>query len=180
VNAANIISLARLLSVPLTVWLVLSGAWVAAFVWFLAAGLSDAVDGVLAKRYGMATELGGFLDPLADKALLVSIYVALGVQGHLPNWLVILVVSRDVLIVGGVLLSFAMALDLAIRPRFVSKANTVAQIALAAAVLGDLAGVPLPNFTIVVLIATVTATTLASGAIYLVVWARGQGADGAS
>ena len=177
-NAANIISLARLLSVPLTVWLILSGEWVAAFIWFAAAGLSDAVDGVLAKRFGMATELGGFLDPLADKALLVSIYVALGAQGHLPNWLVILVVSRDVLIVGGVLLSFAMAFDLAIRPLFISKANTVAQIALAAVVLGDLAGVPLPEIANLALIVAVAATTLASGASYLVIWARGQSLDG--
>ena len=71
-----------------------------AFVLFLAAGVSDAVDGFLAKRFDMATELGAYLDPLADKVLIVSIYVTLGITGVIPRWLVILVVSRDIMIVG--------------------------------------------------------------------------------
>ena len=68
--------------------------------------MSDAVDGFLAKRFGMASELGAYLDPLADKVLIVSIYVALGIAAMIPRWLVILVVSRDMLIVGGVMLSW--------------------------------------------------------------------------
>lgn len=176
-NAANIISLARLLSVPLAVWLILNHSWTAAFAVFVAAGVSDAVDGFLAKRCGMRTELGGFLDPLADKALLVSIYVTLAILDQIPSWVTILVVSRDVLIVGGVLLSFALELDLTIRPLAISKVNTVAQIALAAVVLGDLGLTPMPSLLIEGLVWLVGATTLLSGASYLVGWARGPGRE---
>ena len=170
----NLISLARLLSVPLTVWLILQGAWVLDFGLFVAAGISDAIDGFIAKRFNQRSELGGFLDPLADKALLVSIYLTLGGKGLLPQWLVILVVSRDVLIVGGALLAFAMDRDLVIAPLQISKANTAAQITLAAMVLGELAVGMLWPFVIPVLIWIVALTTLLSGASYLVNWARGQ------
>ena len=95
----NLITLARILLVPIVVWAIVSDAMRIAFLLFLAAGLSDAIDGFLAKRFGMATELGAYLDPLADKAMIVSIYVALGIADALPRWLVILVVSRDIMIV---------------------------------------------------------------------------------
>ena len=102
----NLITLARILLVPVVVWAIASGQMLIAFLLFVAAGVSDAVDGFLAKRFGMTSELGAYLDPLADKVLIVSIYVALGITGALPRWLVILVVSRDILIVGGVMLSW--------------------------------------------------------------------------
>ncbi len=95
----NLITLGRILLVPVVVWAITAGEMRIAFVLFLAAGISDAVDGFLAKRFGMATELGAYLDPLADKAMLVSIYVALGIADAVPGWLVILVVSRDIMIV---------------------------------------------------------------------------------
>ena len=96
----NLITLARILLVPVVVWAIATGQMQLAFLLFLAAGISDAVDGFLAKRFGMTTELGAYLDPLADKALIVSIYVTLGITGVIPLWLVILVVSRDIMIVG--------------------------------------------------------------------------------
>ena len=96
----NLITLGRILLVPVVVWAISSGAMWIAFVLFLAAGVSDAVDGFLAKRFNMTTELGAYLDPLADKALIVSIYVTLGINNVIPRWLVILVVSRDIMIVG--------------------------------------------------------------------------------
>src|SRR5258705_11385989 len=102
-----------------------------AFVLFLAAGISDAVDGFLAKRFGMATELGAYLDPLADKGLIVSIYVALGITGALPAWLVILVVSRDIMIVGAVILSWLVDHPVAMKPLVGSKLNTAAQTVFA-------------------------------------------------
>ena len=102
----NLITLARILLVPVMVWAIASGEMRIAFVLFLVAGVSDAVDGFLAKRFNMATELGAYLDPLADKAMLVSIYVALGIVGAIPRWLVILVVSRDIMIVSAVILSW--------------------------------------------------------------------------
>ncbi len=90
---------------PIVFWLLLQGQTQMAFVLFVIAGISDGVDGFLAKRYGWTTELGAYLDPLADKLLIVSIFVALGVKGALPSWLVIAVVSRDILIVTGVVLA---------------------------------------------------------------------------
>ena len=97
---SNIITLGRILLVPVIVWAIASNQMEIAFAIFVIAGVSDAVDGFLAKRFNMASELGALLDPLADKALLVSIYVALGIWGAVPRWLVILVVSRDIMIVG--------------------------------------------------------------------------------
>ena len=95
----NIITLGRILLVPIIVWAIASSQMEIAFAIFIIAGVSDAVDGFLAKRFNMASELGALLDPLADKALLVSIYVALGIWGAVPRWIVILVVSRDIMIV---------------------------------------------------------------------------------
>ena len=108
----NLITLGRILLVPVVVWAIASGEqyiWIA-FVLFLAAGVSDAVDGYLAKRFHMTTELGAYLDPLADKALIVSIYLTLGIKGLIPGWLVILVVSRDIMIVGAVMLSWLVGI----------------------------------------------------------------------
>jgi cardiolipin synthase len=86
----------------------------------------------------MTTELGAYLDPLADKAMLVSIYVALGITDAIPRWLVILVVSRDIMIVSAVILSWVVDKPVPLKPLRVSKLNTVAQIALAAVVLAAL------------------------------------------
>jgi cardiolipin synthase (CMP-forming) len=173
----NLISLARLLAVPFAVYLILQGAFAAAFWLFVAAGMSDAVDGFVAKRLGLQSTLGGWLDPLADKALLVSVYVALGHAGHLPTWLVILVVFRDFLIIGGVLLIFVINGGLAPRPLYISKLNTAAQIALVAIVLGGLGVDPRVMVAIVPLTWIVAATTLASGGSYLVNWARQDRAE---
>src|SRR5215207_2361138 len=105
-NIPNLITLGRILLVPVLVWAIAAGEMLAAFILFVAAGISDAVDGFLAKRFGMTSEIGAYLDPLADKALIVSIYVALGITGAIPRWLVILVVSRDIMIVTAVMLSW--------------------------------------------------------------------------
>src|SRR4051794_9384275 len=102
-----------------------------AFLLFLLAGISDAVDGFLAKRFAMSSELGRYLDPLADKVLVVSIYVALGVAEAIPRWLVILVVSRDIMIIGAIMLSWLIGRPVAVKPLLVSKLNTVAQILFA-------------------------------------------------
>lgn len=179
-NLANAISIARLLSVPLIVWLMLKHQWTAAFGVFIAAGVSDAIDGLLARRFGMMTELGSYLDPLADKALLVAIYVVMGLMGQLPEWLVILVVSRDIMIVGGTVLSAVIGLPLSIRPLLVSKLNTGAQIGLAAGVLAHLAFGWFPDLWIDLLVLLVAATTIVSGGGYIVQWWRRQGSKEAS
>ena len=120
----NLITLGRIFLVPIVVWAITSGEMRVAFFLFLAAGISDAVDGFLAKRFHMTSELGAYLDPLADKALIVSIYVALGIAGALPISLVILVVSRDIMIVCAFMLSWLVGKPMPVRPHPVSKANT--------------------------------------------------------
>jgi cardiolipin synthase len=168
----NIITLTRILLVPIIVWAIGSGEMEIAFVIFIVAGVSDAVDGFLAKRFNMTSELGALLDPLADKALLVSIYIALGLWGAVPHWLVILVVSRDIMIVAAVIVSWLFDKPVAMKPLMVSKLNTVAQVAFAALVLAALGFgfKPMPYDRI--LMGCVTVLTLSSVALYLVEWVR--------
>jgi cardiolipin synthase len=174
-NLPNLITIARILTVPVIVWAITSGQMLFAFVLFLAAGVSDAVDGFLAKRFGMASEFGSYLDPLADKALIVSIYVSLGITQALPRWLVILVVSRDIMIVAAVMLSWLVDKPVAIRPLTVSKLNTAAQILLATLVLAAL-GLGLDfGWLIPIMIAAVAALTLVSVAAYVREWVKHMG-----
>lgn len=174
-NLPNLITIARILLVPIMVWAIASQEMAIAFFLFLAAGLSDAVDGFLAKRFGMTSELGAYLDPLADKVLLVSIYVSLGITEAIPRWLVILVVSRDLLIVGGIMLSWVLGNPIRIRPLMVSKLNTVAQILLAGFVLAALGFRLDADIVRIALMAAVTALTLLSIAFYLREWIKHMG-----
>lgn len=168
----NIITLGRILLVPVIVWAIASNQMTIAFALFVTAGLSDAVDGFLAKRFNMTSEIGALLDPLADKALLVSIYVALGVSGAIPRWIVILVVSRDIMIVGAVIVSWLLGKPVAMKPLMVSKLNTVAQVAFAALVLAALGFDFAPMPFDIILMGLVTILTLLSVSFYLVDWVR--------
>ena len=168
----NIITLGRILLVPVIIWAIASNQMEIAFALFVVAGISDAVDGFLAKRFNMASELGALLDPLADKALLVSIYVALGIWGAVPRWIVILVVSRDVMIVGAVLVSWLFGRPMPMKPLMVSKLNTVAQVAFAALVLASLGFRFESSPYDMILMGFVTIFTLLSVAFYLVEWMR--------
>jgi cardiolipin synthase len=143
----NVITFGRLCAVPVAVWLVLDGAFAWAFWLFLAAGLSDALDGWLARR-GAASAVGAVLDPVADKALLVTMYVTLAAVSILPVWLAILVVFRDMVIVGGLLVLGVLGHPVGIRPIWISKLNTALQM-------------------LAVLIWATAVTTLGSGAIYV-------------
>lgn len=166
----NIITLARIILVPMIIWLILSGLTHTAFVLFVIAGVSDALDGFLAKHFHMETKLGAYLDPLADKLLIVCMFVTLGLQGQLPAWLVIAVVFRDVLIVVAVMLSSVLGHPVEIKPLAVSKANTTAQILLAGLVLAD-EGYHLNLEAVRVVLGWITASlTLASLASYLRAW----------
>jgi cardiolipin synthase len=171
-NIPNLITLARILLVPVIVWAIASDEMQVAFGLFVVAGLSDLVDGFLAKRFRMATELGAYLDPLADKAMLVSVYVTLGIVEEVPRWLVILVVSRDIMIVTAVILSWLVDKPVQLKPLPVSKLNTLAQVLLAAFVLARL-GIGLRlELAIQALTALVAALTLLSIAFYLAAWVR--------
>lgn len=170
VNIPNFITLARVLSVPVIFWLLVSGNSRVAFFVFVCAGISDAVDGYLAKRFDWKTDLGAYLDPLADKLLIVSIYIALGVSHEIPLWLVIAVVSRDILILLAVLLSWLMDHPVLIKPLVVSKINTAAQLVLAATVLAD-EGFSLGlDMTRLVLVWITAVSTLLSLVAYLKAW----------
>ncbi|MEE4238705.1 MAG: CDP-alcohol phosphatidyltransferase family protein [Anderseniella sp.] len=166
----NLITIGRIFLVPAIVWLLFNHDYLWAFVLFLVAGLSDALDGFLAKQFNLRSELGAYLDPLADKVLLVAIYVVLGIFEHLPAWLVIMVVSRDVAIVGAVMLSWLLDKPVEMDPHMVSKANTVMQIVLVVLVLGGLAFARLPEGLVSVTTAVVGLLTAASLAVYLRDW----------
>lgn len=166
----NLITLGRVIIIPLIFWLLVSGQTRGAFLLFVLAGITDAVDGWLAKRWNMQTELGAYLDPMADKLLIVSIYVALGVAGELPSWLVIAVVSRDILIVLGVLLCWIIERPVEIQPHVISKANTASQLLLAALVLAD-EGFGLDFDALRLALVWITAVLTASSlAVYVRAW----------
>jgi cardiolipin synthase len=172
VNLPNIITFGRLCAVPGSFWLVLEHQTGKAFVLFVVAGLSDALDGWLARRYG-GNAIGALMDPVADKALLVTMYVTLAVIGTLPDWLAILVVFRDLLIVGGIAVLAVLGHPVTIRPLYISKLNTLMQILLiAVSLLQSGFGVGIHGL-VDVLIWCVMATTLASGAAYVWKTARG-------
>jgi cardiolipin synthase len=174
----NLITLARILLVPVVVWAIATGAMATAFLLFMAAAVSDAVDGFLAKRFGMKTELGAYLDPLADKVLIVSIYITLGVTGTIPLWIVILVVSRDIMIVGAIMLSWLVDKPVKIKPHAVSKLNTAAQIAFACLVLGSLGFGFDAQLLLTLVMWLVAALTLLSVAFYVAEWVRHMGSEG--
>ena len=177
----NLITLARLVAVPVVILLLLDGDFGWAFAIFVIAGISDGVDGAIARHVpGQASELGRLLDPIADKALLVSIFVVLAAIGHAPMWLTVLVVSRDVLIVGGVILSWLASKPVPIVPLLISKANTVAQILYAILLLGDLGLAWQLERPVDIMGWVVAALTLLSAAAYVRGWlAFMQGEGGA-
>jgi len=168
----NLITLGRILLVPIVIWAITAGEMRIGFVLFVAAGISDAVDGFLAKRFSMSTELGAYLDPLADKTMIVSIYIALGIMEFVPRWLVILVVSRDIMIVGAVILSWLVDKPVALKPLLVSKFNTVVQIALIGVVLGSLGFNLSLELAQAALMALVAVLTLLSILFYVAEWIR--------
>lgn len=177
-TVANMITIMRLLLVPAVIYWLLSGEWRLAFAGFVVAGVSDAVDGIIARRFNQHSRLGAYLDPIADKLLLVSVFVVLGMLGELPLWLVIAAVSRDALIVGAVVLASLMASPLEMKPLMVSKANTAVQIVLASFVLAELAfamdfGAVRPG-----LIVLSGLLTVASAGAYLLAWFRHMSNNG--
>jgi cardiolipin synthase (CMP-forming) len=168
----NLITIGRLIIVPLVIVMIMQERWPVAFILFVVAGISDGIDGFIARRFDMRSEFGAYIDPIADKALLVSIYLTLAVVGVLPSWLAIVVVSRDMMIVSAILLSWVMHRPVEIKPLLVSKLNTAAQIGFAALVLStkafqlDLAG--FAEFAMLI----VAALTVASAGAYLAGWLR--------
>lgn len=166
----NLISIFRLLAVPVIVWFLSIHEFVWAFWLFLFAGISDAIDGLIAKHFNQVSKLGAHLDPLADKTMLVAVFLAMGIQELLPLWLVILAISRDILIIGAVILTWLLDEPIPMKPLWVSKANTLAQITLVSMVMGSQAFVIDLGFSMQLVIATVTVLTIWSTAAYILNW----------
>lgn len=166
----NLITFLRLVLVFPILWGLLTAHYGWALIMFVIAGFSDALDGFLAKHYGWTSRLGGLLDPIADKALLVTCYLALAWQGLLPTWLTALVIGRDVLILAGAMLYHTVIERLEAAPSVISKVNTLGQLLLVMAVLFHYGAQPLPDAWLPVLIYAVLATTLLSGIDYVWTW----------
>lgn len=174
-NLPNLISLMRLFMVPVIIWLIIDQQFGLAFILFVAAGISDLLDGLLARLLKSQTMVGKFLDPLADKVLLVGVFVTLGIQGFIPSWLVILVTFRDFLILGGALLALLYSSNLEIKPLFISKVNTVLQLIMIIFVLAKMVLNRPPTVYDQVLSIIVAATTLISGVAYVRKWLKNAG-----
>ncbi|TNE35575.1 MAG: CDP-diacylglycerol--glycerol-3-phosphate 3-phosphatidyltransferase [Alphaproteobacteria bacterium] len=169
-NLPNLITLGRIVAVPFIVTFLLDSEFLYAFLLFFIAGLSDGLDGYLAKKYDARTRLGAYMDPLADKLLLTAIFIALAYREVFEPWLAVLVVSRDVSIVGAILLSSAMGYELEIKPHFVSKVNTLFQIVFMTYLLAALGFEFIDSEWVKWGTWAVAATTTLSWLIYLNQW----------
>lgn len=166
----NLITFSRIALVPVLILVLKDQDYAAALVVFLVAGASDALDGFIAKRFGFTSRLGAVLDPVADKTLLVGAYVMLTLLGQVPFWLLLAVAFRDLLIIGGYLVYISLHGAVQMQPTRLSKFNTLAQIALVAAILVHEAMrwewlALIEGMTWLVLV-----TTVASGAHYVWLW----------
>ncbi|MBF0124088.1 MAG: CDP-alcohol phosphatidyltransferase family protein [Magnetococcales bacterium] len=170
-NIPNGLSFLRICAVPIFIWLLLNREMQWAFWLFVLASLTDALDGFIAKRFNMHTELGAYLDPLADKLLLVCGFIVLTVLGDIPLWITLLVTTRDIMIIGGALLYQVMTNSLRMQPMWMSKVNTTMQIILLGVVMLSLEVVPVA-ILVAPLTIMVAVTTLISGWQYVNVWTR--------
>jgi len=163
-------SLRMLMVVPLA-WLIRDGRYDAALLVAAAAGLSDALDGWFAKRFGWQSWLGGILDPIADKLMLVGCFVSLGLIGAHPDWLTWLVVGRDVVIVAGAVIYHNFVGRISAQPTLLSKITTCIQISYVLAQLLALSSwFAVPHAVLAGMLWLTAAATLVSGVQYVVIW----------
>jgi len=166
----NIITIVRILLVAPIMVLLAKGEYLLVLVLLAVAGISDGLDGYLARRFCWRTRLGSFLDPLADKVMLVGTYVILGWSGQLPLWLVGLVILRDVVIVGGATAYHYFCKTLTMEPTLISKVNTVLQILLGLLVIVAAMGLGVPAWVVDGVIVMVAVSTAWSGLDYVLRW----------
>lgn len=181
----NLICVLRILLVAPILWTLAQALYGWTLLLFIVAALSDGLDGLLAKRFGWASELGKFLDPLADKLLLVAVYVSLAVLGLAPAWLAATVVLRDLVIGAGAAIFRIRFGPLNGRPTVISKVNTVCQLAYVVIVVTGQALGGVPEWMVSAATGVVFITTLASGYDYVMTYAqraaalaRGRGGSG--
>lgn len=168
----NIISLSRIVLVLPVVYFIWINEWKTAFALMFIAGVSDGVDGYLARRFNWQSKLGATLDPLADKLLIVSIFIVLGVKGVVPQWLVLVIVIRDLVIVSGLMVYRFATKELKMGSLFISKVNTALLIVLVLLHMFNLSVAPVSETIINSLTLLIVITTVVSGALYVILWTK--------
>lgn len=161
----NAISVARMAMIPFIVQAVLQGAWMTALVLFAIAGISDGVDGLIARFFHQDSALGAYIDPLADKALTIAVFATLAIVGIVPVWLLVVVVARDIAILAGAGLMAARGKAGAIRPLPISKINTAVLTAMAGWLLAANAfewSIPAVNYGLIALVVILIAVSAAA------------------
>ena len=176
----NLLTLARIAVCPILVLLLHNGNYQLALVLFLAAGITDGLDGYIAKRFDCVSNFGAVLDPVADKLLIASTYIMLAILGDIPFWLLIVVMFRDLVIVVGYFIFVMMGIDIPVRPTYSSKVNTFVQISLMVVVLLEKASIVQVPLIVDALIFGVLITTVVSGVQYVWLWGIRQEFEGAS
>ncbi len=162
----NILTLGRILMTPLLVWCLIEGMLHHALLIFFIAGMTDGLDGLIARVFHQKSQLGAYLDPLADKLLLVSSFLLLGRMGLIPDWLVIIAVSRDVMILLGLMSLMFHQVRIEIKPVFLSKLTTLMQLLTVLAVMGS-GFVALPGWGYSSIFVVTAALCIASGVHYI-------------
>ncbi|HEY1838039.1 MAG: CDP-alcohol phosphatidyltransferase family protein [Rhizomicrobium sp.] len=177
-NVPNLLTALRLASAPMLAALLVHGNYRWALVMFAFAGLSDAADGWLAKRYHLMTRVGRYLDPAADKVLMLASFLALTAMHATPIWLTAIVIGRDVVIVGAILLARYLYLPLRVAPLYIGKFSTAVQVGYVALMLFVLAfGFEWPRFAATAAFLTAVFTVV-SGLSYAQVWIKAAMAKG--
>ena len=169
-NLPNFLSLLRIILVPVIVIFLIQGSYAKVLIVFVVAGLTDALDGALARLLNKQTKLGSFLDPLADKILLSTSFIALAIFSLIPSWLAVIVISRDFLILLGIMILSMMSVTYEIKPVFVSKVTTTLQIATVFfALLLKTVTYDIISYNWIIVLSWLTASfTIISGLIYII------------
>ena len=172
----NILSILRIILIPLVAWLILSDYFLYALITTLFIAISDFLDGFIARIFNAQSEIGSYLDAIADKAFIISAYMLIGTQNLLPTFLIIIVISRDIIIMGAFGLSFAMNQKLDINPLRISKVNTFLQFTLIILVLvkniWEFDFIYMLSYLIDVAMYMVLVTTVASLLLYIKQWLK--------
>jgi len=171
-NIPNTITILRILLVPVLVYFLLHGEYRAAILVLVVAGISDALDGFIARRFDIRTYLGSVLDPLADKILIIATVLTLALQGLLPSWLTIVIVIRDLIIVIGAIAYYLRAGRIEMAPIITSKLNTFILVFLILLVMATAAGITRGAAWLPVLFGVAFLTAVISGAHYILIWGQ--------
>ena len=173
----NLITTIRIILAPIFVIYLIDGRFLSALIVFVICGISDGLDGMVARLFNQKSKLGTFLDPLADKIILISAFVALSIKGSLPSWLTVTVIARDIMILLGVFVIYLNRFEFTIKPSILSKVTTCLQFVSVIAVLSTGLLNLSSTFYLVIFYAT-TLFTIISGLHYMHYWFKIMGEGG--